>query len=797
MNKSNNIADKSNSFSLEGLGVLFISGVISNPRFRVRSSFLLLLFCLLLISCSVTKHLPAGAKLYSGAQVKLISTEKVNKKEVKAAALASVRPKPNSSFFGMHPQLWLYMSAGENPKSKFKKWLQKTGEAPVLMTNTNPGVTSAAIDAKLFNMGIFNSHTEFKIIEKTHTASIIYTSHIHKPYKIKEITYDISDDSLSHLILSDKNNALINAEQDYSLDKLKAERMRIDAMLKNNGYFYFNPDYLLFKADTSAVNHTISFKVTLKDSIPDNALTAYHIRNVFIDQNYSLRDAVRDSTKDTLMFQNSIFRGKESDMFIHPNVILRSVYLRKGELYSRENHTITLNRLMSMGNFKFVQVKFSESDTTAVGYFDANILLTPMPIHNFQAELDLVTKSNNYTGPRMNLSVSNRNAFKGAELLKLTAGGSFEAQLSGASKNSFSYAFNPQVELTFPKFLVPFKITPSNSIYIPKTNFALSYNFLKRVGYFNMNTLQFTYGFKWKNSFRVEHEFNPVNISYTSVTNKSSVFTALLDSNTFLKKSYEEQFIVGANYAFTYNEQSVQGKQLQYYFHFFAETAGNVFSLAEFIAGQKPTANNPSKIIGSVYSQYAKFSVDNRVYLNFSKDEKLVFRLFAGVADAYGNSSVLPYNKQFFSGGPNSVRAFQINSLGPGTYLQATNTNDFLQLGGDIKLEMNTEYRFGIYKFLKGALFVDAGNVWLQKSNSSTQGTPFAFSTFINELAVGGGFGLRADVSFFVLRFDLAMPFRKPWLPDNHRWVINEINFGSGNWRGNNLILNIAIGYPF
>lgn len=762
-----------------------------------QNKYILLLICLLLAACSGTKHLPEGAKLYSGAKIKFVSEEKVNKGIIKAVALASIRPKPNSSYFGMHPQLWLYMSAGENPKSKFKKWLKKMGEAPVLMTNVNPGVTAGVIDAKLFNMGIFNSYTEFKIIEKKHTTSVIYTSHIHKPYTIKELTYDISDDSLSRLILSDKENSLINAEQEYNLDKLKAERIRIDALLKNKGYFYFNPDYLIFKADTSAVNHTISFKLTLKDSIPDNALTVYRIRNVFVDQNYSLRDAVRDSTKDTLMVQNAIFLGKESQMYIHPKVILKSVYLRKNEVYSRENHTITLNRLMSMGNFKFVQVKFIESDTTARGYFDANILLTPMPIYTFETELDLVTKSNNYTGPRMNLSVSNRNAFKGAELLKFTMGGSLEAQLSGANKSSFSYSFNPQVELTFPKFLVPFTVKPSNSIYIPKTDFTLSYNFLKRVGYFNMNTLLFSYGFKWKSNFRVEQELNPVSISYTSITNKSDVFNALLLGNTFLAKSYEEQFIVGGNYSFTYNEQVIQGKKLQYYFHFFSETAGNMFSLVKLIGGEKPTPNNPSKIIGSVYSQYAKLSVDNRVYLNFKDNNKLVFRLFAGAADSYGNSSVLPYNKQFFSGGPNSIRAFQINSLGPGTYRQDTIRNEFLQLGGDIKLEMNAEYRFGIYKFLKGALFVDAGNVWLQKSNPSTDGTPFAFSGFMNELAVGAGFGLRADVSFFVLRFDLAMPLRKPWLPDNHRWVINEINFGSSSWMSHNLVLNIAIGYPF
>ncbi|MDR3652583.1 MAG: BamA/TamA family outer membrane protein [Paludibacter sp.] len=790
MNKEINIHSEHNSVPLRRFGVF------SNSPKGVRGSLCILFLVFLLAACNVTKHLSAGDKLYTGAEIKVVSTEKVNKGSIKAAAQASVRPLPNKSYLGLQPQLWLYMSAGQNPKSKFDKWLRKNGEAPVLMSSVNPKATSAVIDAKLFNMGYFNSYTEFKIIEKKHTASVLYTSHVHKPYDIKDITYDISDDSLSHIIFSDKANCFIKAGDEYNLDRLKAERIRIDALLKNKGYFYFNPDYLLFKADTSTVNHTISLKLTLKDSIPAGALAVYHIRNVYIDQNYSLKDGVADSTKDTLMVQNTIFLGKKSDMNIYPKVILKSVYLRKNEIYSRENHNITLNRLMSMGEFKFVQVKFSEGDTTATGYLDATILMTPMTKHTFQAELDMVSKSNNYTGPRMNLSLLNRNTFKGAELLNLTMAGSFEAQL-GQNNNSFSYSLNPQVELTFPRFLVPFNIKPSKSIYIPKTNFTLSYNFLQRVNLFNMNTFQFGYGFKWKENILTEQELNPVSISYTSIGNQSPAFIALLALNPFLKKSYEEQFIAGANYSFLYNEQLIPNKTIQYYFHFNAETAGNLFYVAELVAGKKPTPDYPSKIVGSPFSQYIKLSVDGRAYYNFRDNNKLAFRVYAGAANSYGNSSTLPYSKEFFSGGPNSIRAFQINSLGPGTYLQNTHTNAFLQLGGDIKLETNAEYRFGIYRFVKGALFVDAGNVWLQKSNAENIGTPFAASTFMNELAVGAGVGLRFDVSFFVLRFDVAMPLRKPWLPDNQKWVVNQINFGSGTWRSDNLVLNIAIGYPF
>ena len=757
-----------------------------------------MLVFLLLAACTGTKNLPKGEKLYTGAEIKLESAEKLNKKFIKTAAEAGVRPAPNKKILGMRPKLWMYNTAGEDPKTKINKWLKKTGEAPVLMRNVKPGVTSEIIDARLFNIGIFKSFTESKIVEKKRTFKVIYTSHVHKPFVVKELTYAISDDSISRLIIGDKGKSIIKPSEDYNLDKLRIERIRIDALLKNNGYFYFNPDYLLFKADTSNVNRNVSFKLTLKDTFPQNAIKVYRINNVYINQNYSLNERRTNTSKDTVRFENVVFVGKETQMKIKPKVILESIYLREHEIFSRQNHVITLNRLMSMGNFKLVQVNFSETDTKAKGLLDVNILMTPLPKHTFRAGLDLVSKSNNFMGPRLNLSLLNRNTFKGAELLSLNLAGAFEAQLSGNNKNLFSYSWNPQLELTFPRFLVPFNLKKSSSIYIPKTHFLLSYNYLKRVSYFDMRTFQFVFGYKWKENILKEHELNPIDVSYTTVGNKSTAFIALVNSNPFLNKSYEEKFIAGGSYSFTYNEQVIPGKKVQSYIHLNSEIAGNLFSLARIISGSKVSAENPATIAGSVYSQFAKISVDARGYFNFRDKNKLAMRFFAGVARTYGNSSVLPYSKQFFSGGPNSIRAFHINSLGPGTYYQNTDKNGFLQLGGDVKLEMNTEYRFGIMRYLKGALFVDAGNVWLLKSNPENIGSPFIVSKFLNEIAVGTGVGLRVDVSFFILRFDLAMPLRKiPKPGDNFRWVTNEINFGSSVWRKDNLILNIAIGYPF
>jgi len=765
------------------------------PSFQ--NSLFLLMGCLLLTACTGTRNLPAGEKLYTGAEIKLESFEKINKKLIKTTAETGVRPSRNKVYLGFRPKLWMYNMAGEQPKGKIKKWLKKNGEPPVLMRHVKPGVTAAIIDAKLFNIGIFKSFTESRIVENKHTFKVVYTSHVHKPYRVKELNIAVSDDTISQLILSVKDKSLIKPGDNYNLELLKAERSRLDALLKNNGYFYFNPDYLLFKADTSDVNHDISFKLTLKDSIPANALTVYHINHVYINQNYSLAERRNKTKNDTIRYENIEFIGRETQMRIRPKVIAQSVYLRKPDEFSRLNHVITLNRLMSLGNFKLVQVNFSEIEPKPSGLLDVNILMTPMAKHTFRAGLDVVTKSNNFTGPQMNLSVLNRNTFGGAELLNLSLAGSFEGQLSGASQNLFSYSWGPQLELTFPRFMLPFKTGRTSSFFLPKTRLLLSYNYVKRVDYYDMQTFQFIYGFKWKENAQKEHELNPIDVSYSTVGNKSAAFLELVEDNPFLQKSFEEKFIAGAVYKYTYNEQTIAGKKIQYFYHVAAEVAGNAFSLAKRIAGDSVSAENPAAIAGSVYAQFAKLSLDGRIYYNLQNKNRLVARLFAGVGQPYGNSDILPYTKQFFSGGPNSLRAFPYNSVGPGTYYQDTENNAFAQLGGDIKLELNTEYRFNIFRFLKGALFVDTGNVWLLKSNPSEMGSSFKLSSFMEELAVGAGAGLRIDVSFFVLRFDLAMPLRKPWLEENNRWVIDQIDFRDSAWRGENLVLNVAIGYPF
>ena len=750
-------------------------------------------------ACSGTRKLAPNQKLYTGFTIELKSADTLSKKirkNITKTAASAINTRPNKTLLGMRPKLWLYMAAGENPKSKFNKWIQQKGEPPVLLSQINSNIISDVMDAQLFNIGIFDAQTSFTISNKQHTAQVTYTCDVRPSYIVTKYKDSISDENLSHLIAQIKSESLIKPGESYSLSKLSDERARIDTYLKNNGFFFFNSEYLNFVADTFSKGRRVQLTLKLKDSIPPRALKAFYINQVYIDQSFSLNTDENKLIHDTIHFDSAVFFGQKEDMDIRPKVILGSVFITKGDLYSRKNHNTTLNRLMSMGNFKFVQVKFTQVDSSKTALLNATILMTPLPKHNFRTEVDIVSKSNNYTGPKLDLSFRNRNALGGAELLQFNVEGTFEAQLGGTNKNLYSYSINPKLELYFPRFLLPFK-TKTDGLYTPKTRLSLSFKFLKMVNYYNMHTLEVIYGYRWKTEMSKEHELNPISISLSQFSNQSDEFLALIASNPYLKQSYEEQFIAGGSYAFTYNEQVFPHKKNQFYFHPTVEIAGNSISLIKQLGGKTISPENPSSVAGSVYSQFARFSLDGRSYYNLNTKSVLVSRALIGLAVPYGNTNTLPYSKQFFAGGPNGLRAFHINSLGPGNYNQALDSSDFLQLGGDVKVEANVEYRFNIISYLKGALFVDAGNVWELKSNPANVGTPFGFSSFVSEVAVGAGAGIRIDLSFFVLRFDLAMPLRKPWLEPNQRWVIKDINLGSSSWRRENLLLNIAIGYPF
>lgn len=421
--------------------------------------------------------------------------------------------------------------------------------------------------------------------------------------------------------------------------------------------------------------------------------------------------------------------------------------------------------------------------------------LTPLPKKSLKLELNGSTKSNNLTGSQISVSWRNRNTFKAGELLTITALGGFEVQYSGQLAGYNTYRGGLEANLAIPRFVVPFLNLNTKSGFVPKTNILLAYDLLNKQKLYSLNSFRASYGYTWKESIRKEHQLNPVSINYVQPVNVTAVYLAAIDTNPTLQKAIDKQFILGSTYSYTYNPLTGNGVPSGIYFNGNIDLSGNIAGL---ISGADLKNGKTVSIFNAQFSQYVKADVDVRYYVKAGNNSVWASRLIAGVGYPYGNSSSLPFIKQFFIGGNNSLRAFRSRSLGPGTYLGArdTITRFFPDQSGDIKLEMNTEYRAKLFSVINGAIFFDAGNIWLYNKDPQKPGAEFT-GQFLKQLAVGTGVGLRADVSFLVLRLDVAFPLRKPWLPDGQQWVIKQIDLGNGSWRRDNLILNIAIGYPF
>ena len=449
-----------------------------------------------------------------------------------------------------------------------------------------------------------------------------------------------------------------------------------------------------------------------------------------------------------------------------------------------------------------MNIRFNELDTVAnemgYGLLDADIFLSPLNKRSLRAELQAVSKSNGFAGPGIALTYNNRNIFHGGETFSLSGNFSYETQISrGADSGLSSIAGGLRADLVIPR-LVPF--SPSRFKYnVPKTKISLGGDILKRSQLYTLTSVNATFGYTWNANKFVYHELNPINVTYVNLADTTQEFEDILTKNPFLRQSFEQQFIAGLNYGFTYSELGDEDKKSNpFFFSTNLDIAGNLLNL---VSGGKQT------VFGLEYAQYAKLDADIRYYFKWGEEQTFITRLYAGWGIPYGNSSTLPFVKQFFSGGPYSVRAFRIRSLGPGTFTsESDGAGSFFDQSGNLKLEANLEYRFPIFSYLKGAVFADAGNVWLTNELEISDDEPQETIDFnrelstqgrfgkdwTKELGIGVGVGLRVDIQSFVIRLDLASPVQVPYFPEGQR--IRTPFFDGGD---NNLVWNFAIGYPF
>lgn len=762
---------------------------------KLKSAIYIIIICLLAASCSNTKYLPKGELLYVGAKIKIEgdSLSKTDKSILNEELESILRPRPNASILGLRPKLWIYNITKTTKQKGIKQFLNKKfGQAPVYFSKVDLDYNVTLLENRLDNRGYFKGRAYADSTSKNKRATAIYTVRPNFQYKIREVKFPKDTNKLALAVAATKENTYFKAGEAYDLDKIKAERDRIDAKLKEQGFFYFGPDYLLTQVDSTVGNHQVDIILKVKNETPAIAKKVFSIGDIYVYPDYSLgNDSLQQSPDSLNKYKDLIIVDPEKKY--KPDVFDRALQFNKGDTYNRTNHNLSLNRLVNVGTFKFVKNEFRPSDSLNSA-LDAYYYLTPLPKKSIRLELLGKTNSANYTGSEVNLNWTNRNAFRGAEQLTVTAFVGAETQVSGQNGGFNVLRFGGDASLTWPKFVIPFFKRNSISAYTPKTVATLGFEYQNRTQLYSLNTFRGSFGYLWKENVRKEHQLKLTEITYTNSSNISDLYITQAKANPSLQRVIDKQLIFGPSYSYTYTTTAETQKKNTIYFKGQVDLAGvaaGLFKKGDVLNG------DTARIFKVPFSQYFKIENDFRHYIKLGAKSTVASRVITGFGLPYQNSGQLPFIKQFFIAGTNSLRGFRARSIGPGTFKQVVSEDSFLpDQSGDIKLELNSEYRYDFNSIFKGALFVDAGNIWLLNNDEDKPGAQFS-KQFLTELAVDAGAGLRLDLSFLILRLDLAFPLRKPFLPKGDRWVLNDIKFGDKDWRKENLVFNLAIGYPF
>jgi outer membrane protein assembly factor BamA len=493
------------------------------------------------------------------------------------------------------------------------------------------------------------------------------------------------------------------------------------------------------------------------------------------------------------MVYDSVYLVYSGEPNIRPSVVTQKNYIIPGTLYDASDVNRTYRNLSSLSAFRMVDIRFREVDSE-VPQLDCDVLVVPATRQSYSLKVEGTNSAGNI-GAAANISYGHKNLFGGSEQFDLTfmmavenikyTGDEIDPTLTGPS---IMQEYGIEARLRIPKFLLPVKTNQFIRKFNPQTNIRLSYNYQKRPDY--IRTLaNASFGYDWKGTANLIHRVYPIEASLILTPYKSDYFQNWLEGK-YLFYSYEPQLIMDTRYSMLWSNQKLLKNQDFQDVRLNLETAGNLLYAGFSSFAPSPDSGN-YQILGVDFAQYVKVDIDFRSYIFLYEDISLILRGFAGVGYAYGNSSAMPFEKQYFSGGANSIRAWQVKNLGPGSY-QDPDESAYPNQTGDVKLEANMEYRFKLFWKLEAALFLDVGNIWSLSSEDDREGAGFEFNRFYKELAVGTGVGTRAIFSFLVLRFDLGIPLRSPYAIEGSNWLPRNSGIS-----GNDLTFNLAIGYPF
>lgn len=759
--------------------------------------FIVCVFALIsVISCSTTKRLEPGETRYTGVgKFDIIPTdghklpgELVS--ELHKTADCDANNYIIAPFIKIPLGLWVYNNWSDSSKGLkgwlYKKWVKQ----PVLINEVKPEMRVKLMEQLLDNNGYFGSTVTYAVdTSRTNKkkASISYKLDVSNPYRIDSIIYLEGNSKINKYIDSvAQRSPYLQKGEIFSVDSLSSERVRIVNSLRNHGYYYFRPEYIEFLADSLITPGKIAIKLTLLDNVPSMAKLQYKTGKI---ETIVLRNNQQDpGTPDTIP-------TSKGDLIVYEPAHLRKhlipscLTFRKGKIFSVRDMNRTQTRLSRLGIFGSVQIQPVPADTSA-----ENPVIDVYTVCRFQSPMEasiaanVTSKSNSYLGPGILLGLTHHNIFGGAERLSIQLNADYEWQTGRNRSNIFnSYEFGLNASLAFPRLLAP-RFIPRSSRDLNWSTISLGASILNRPKFFKLAEFNAGLTYEWRASRNAVNSLTLFKLTYNKLISSTYEFDSIMTQNPSVALSFESQFIPQMSYTYTLDKFFERERINGINFQATITEAGNIFNGLWTLFGAK----GQRKMFGTPFSQFIKGQVQlvyNRRLVRHS-DQWLVMRALIGAEHAYGNSSQVPYSEQFYIGGANSIRAFTVRSLGPGSYHPPKSLrNGYFDETGTFKLEMNAEYRFPIISVLHGAVFLDAGNIWLLKNDPMRPGGLLTGKTFLKDIALGTGVGLRVDIGVMVIRGDLGYGLHAPYYTGIDHYF--NIRFK------NAFAFHLAIGYPF
>ena len=761
-----------------------------------------LLLCLLCWSCSTTKNLPEGAVLYTG-----ISKIEIQNEDVSEAGRSTVEEleaaldyPPNNALLGSSSVrvpfpfgLWVY-NAFVNKEGKLSRWIfNKLAAKPVLISTVNPDVRVKVVRNLLNEYGYFNGATAYELVpdkKDPRKAKIAYQITMNPPYTIDSIYYVPMRNRVDSLLPRVSGERLIRKGDNFNVVKLQEERERIADRLRDNGYYYFRPEYMLYQADTTITPGKVSLRVVRKEGMSRNAFIPWKLGKI----DFYLHGYRNEPPTDSIRYKDLTIHY-EGKLRVRPSALYNRLYFRPGDRYSQTQQERSQTALARLGIFRYSEFQYAPRDTMRrQDTLDLRIhTVYDLPLDG-ELELNVTAKSNDQVGPGAVFSVTKRNMFGGGETFGVKLRGSYEWQTgnkldAGGSKIN-SYELGLSTTLTFPRLLFP-TLGKRDLNFPATTTFRIYADQMNRALFFKMLSFGGDASYEFQPSATSHHSVTPFKLAYNLLQHTTAEFDSIADNNKALMKSLQDQFVPSMSYTYTYDDSPITTKRHHVWLQGSITQAGLLMDAAYAIAG-KAFDKEGKKLFGNPFAQFIKGTVEARYNYQVGEKQRLVGRIMAGAIYSYGNARTAPYNEQFYVGGANSVRAFTIRSIGPGRYFQSSEENKYAYIDrtGDLKFEANLEYRFPIMGDLHGATFLDCGNIWLLREDPDRPGGRLKAGHFFKDLALGTGFGFRYDMDFLVIRFDVGIGLHLPY-ETGKRGYYNLPRFKDG------MGYHFAIGYPF